>query len=188
MAEVFPQPKIFTFMKLKQLTVKRWGREYRCYNSIIKHLKLSVNEIFRFRKAVREGKIRFFREVPFVDDFEHRFFHEGDVRKVIDAYRSRKKEHREQKVCKKNATKVWINKRRETIFENMLKKQEEVIAKSIEEKPLEDVVEEESKEEQELEIVEENKHVEETKIGHWLGIYEKMLNGESVSDEMVSFH
>ena len=105
--------------------VSRWGREYRCYNSIIKYLKLSVNEIFRFRKAVKDGKIRFFREVPYVDDFEHRFFHEGDVRKVIDAYRSRKKERvepKQKKLTKKLQKQLWIKNRQTRILDDMLKK------------------------------------------------------------------
>lgn len=171
--------------------VSRWGREYRCYNSIIKYLKLSVNEIFRFRKAVKDGKIRFFREVPYVDDFEHRFFHEGDVRKVIDAYRSRKKERIEpkpKKLTKKRQKQLLIKNRQDRILDDMLKKQEEVIAKSLEEQPTEEVVEEKLEEELEIEIIEENEPVEETEMGHWLGIYEKMFDGESVSDEMVSFY
>ena len=171
--------------------VSRWGREYRCYNSIIKYLKLSVNEIFRFRKAVKDGKIRFFREVPHVDDFEHRFFHEGDVRKVIDAYRSRKKERvepKQKKLTKKLQKQLWIKNRQTRILDDMLKKQEEVIAKSLEEQPTEEVIEEKLEEEQEIEINNETEPVDETEMGHWLGIYEKMFDGESVSDEMISFH
>lgn len=178
-------------MKQKQLMVNRWGREYRCYNSIIKYLKLSVNEIFRFRKAVKDGKIRFFREVPHVDDFEHRFFHEGDVRKVIDAYRSRKKERvepKQKKLTKKLQKQLWIKNRQTRILDDMLKKQEEVIAKSFEEQPTEEVIEEKLKEEQEIEINNETEPVDETEMGHWLGIYEKMFDGESVSDEIVSFY
>ena len=171
--------------------VNRWGREYRCYNSIIKYLKLSVNEIFRFRKAVKDGKIRFFREVPYVDDFEHRFFHEGDVRKVIDAYRSRKKERIEpkpKKLTKKRQKQLLVKNRQDEILNDMLKKQEEVIAKSLEEQLTEEVIEENLEEEEKVEIIKEDELVDETEIGHWLGIYERMFSGESVSDEMVSFY
>ena len=69
-----------------------------------------------------------------------------------------------------------------------LKKQEEVIAKSFEEQPTEEVIEEKLKEEQEIEINNETEEVDETEMGHWLGIYEKMFDGESVSDEIVSFY
>ena len=191
MAEEKPQPNFLTLMKQSQLIVNRWGREYRCYNAIIKYLKLNTNEIFRFRKAVKCGKIRFFREVPHVDDFEHRFFHEGDVRKVIDAYRSRKKERvepKQKKLTKKRQKQLLVKNRQDEIFNDMLKKQEEVIAKSLEEQPTEEVVEEKLEEEQKVEIIEENEPVEETEIGHWLGVYERMFSGESVSDEMVSFY
>ena len=34
----------------KTLFVNRWGKYYRCYNSMIKHLKLSTREIFIFKK------------------------------------------------------------------------------------------------------------------------------------------
>ena len=165
----------------KTLFVNRWGRYYRCYNSVIKHLKLSTREIFIFKKAVHQGKIRFFKETPYVDDFEHRFFHVGDVRKVIDAYRTRRKENevpKQKKVGKKKQKRDWIKNRQNKILENMLKKQEEAIAKS----SLEVHVEEQ----EEVEEVKEVKIIEEKE--NWLGIYEKLFLGESCSEEIISFY
>lgn len=171
----------------KTLFVNRWGRDYRCYNSMIKHLKLSTREIFMFKKAVHQGKIRFFKEVPHVDDFEHRFFHVGDVRKVIDAYRTRKKANevpKQKKVGKKKQKRIWIKNRQNKILEDMLKKQEEAIAKSslevhVEEQE-EEVKEVKSIEEKEIKIIEEKEN--------WLGVYEKLFLGESCSEEMISFY
>lgn len=163
----------------KTLFVNRWGRDYRCYNSMIKHLKLSTREIFMFKKAVRQGKIRFFKEVPHVDDFEHRFFHVGDVRKVIDAYRMRKKENevpKQKKVGKKKQKRIWIKNRQNKILEDMLKKQEEAIAKS----SIEVHDEEQEEEVKEIKIIEEKEN--------WLGVYEKLFFGESCSEEMISFY
>lgn len=113
-------------MKKKILIATRWRRNYYCYNATKKHLKLSTKEIFIFRKAVQEGKIRFFREIPYVDDFEHRFFHIGDVRKVIDEFRTKKKERTEptkKKIGKKKRTRLWIKNRQNRILEEMIKKQ-----------------------------------------------------------------
>ena len=171
----------------KTLFVNRWGRDYRCYNSMIKHLKLSTREIFMFKKAVHQGKIRFFKEVPHVDDFEHRFFHVGDVRKVIDAYRTRKKANevpKQKKVGKKKQKRIWIKNRQNKILEDMLKKQEEAIAKS----SLEVHVEEQEEEVKEVKIIEEKevKIIEDKE--NWLGVYEKLFLGESCSEEMISFY
>ena len=171
----------------KTLFVNRWRRCYRCYNSMIKHLKLSTREIFIFKKAVHQGKIRFFKETPYVDDFEHRFFHVGDVRKVIDAYRTRKKENevpKQKKVGKKKQKRIWIKNRQNKILENMLKKQEEAIAKS----SLEVHVEEQEEEVKEVKIIEEKevKIIEDKE--NWLGVYEKLFLGESCSEEMISFY
>jgi len=166
----------------KTLFVNRWGRDYRCYNSMIKHLRLSTREIFMFKKAVNQGKIRFFREAPYVDDFEHRFFHVGDVRKVIDAYRTRKKENevpKQKKIGKKKQKRDWIKNRQNMILEDMLKKQEEAIAKSALEVHVEEQ-EEEVKEVKEVKIIEEKEN--------WLGIYEKLFLGESCSEEIISFY
>ena len=172
----------------KTLFVNRWGRDYRCYNSMIKHLRLSTREIFMFKKAVNQGKIRFFREAPYVDDFEHRFFHVGDVRKVIDAYRTRKKENevpKQKKIGKKKQKRDWIKNRQNKILEDMLKKQEEAIAKSslevhIEEHEDEVHVDEQEEEVKEVKIIEEKEN--------WLGIYEKLFLGESCSEEIISFY
>lgn len=163
----------------KTLFVNRWGRDYRCYNSMIKHLKLSTREIFMFKKAVNQGKIRFFKEAPYVDDFEHRFFHVGDVRKVIDAYRTRKKANevpKQKKVGKKKQKRDWIKNRQNKILEDMLKKQEKAIAKS----SFEVHVEEQKEEVKEVKIIEEKEN--------WLGVYEKLFLGESCSEEMISFY
>ena len=172
----------------KTLFVNRWGRDYRCYNSMIKHLKLSTREIFMFKKAVRQGKIRFFREAPYVDDFEHRFFHVGDVRKVIDVYRTRRKENevpKQKKVGKKKQKQIWIKNRQNKILEDMLKKQEEAIAKSslevhVEEHEEEVHVDEQKEEVKEVKIIEEKEN--------WLGVYEKLFLGESGSEEIISFY
>ena len=163
----------------KTLFVNRWVRDYRCYNSMIKHLRLSTREIFMFKKAVHQGKIRFFREAPYVDDFEHRFFHVGDVRKVIDAYRTRKKANevpKQKKIGKKKQKQLWIKNRQNMILEDMLKKQEKAIAKS----SLEVRVEAQEEEVKEVKIIEEKEN--------WLGIYEKLFLGESCSEEMISFY
>lgn len=172
----------------KTLFVNRWGRDYRCYNSMIKHLKLSTREIFMFKKAVHQGKIRFFREVPYVDDFEHRFFHVGDVRKVIDAYRTRKKENevpKPKKIGKKKQKQLWIKNRQNMILEDMLKKQEEAIAKSSIEVHVEEHEDKVHVEEQKEEV-KEVKNIEEKE--NWLGVYEKLFLGESCSEEMISFY
>ena len=164
----------------KTLFVNRWGRDYRCYNSMIKHLRLSTREIFLFKKAVHQGKIRFFREAPYVDDFEHRFFHVGDVRKVIDAYRTRKKANevpKQKKIGKKKQKRDWIKNRQNMILEDMLKKQEKAIAKSYLDEVHVEVQEEEVKE---VKIIEEKEN--------WLGVYEKLFLGESCSEEMISFY
>lgn len=164
----------------KTLFVNRWGRDYRCYNSMIKHLRLSTREIFMFKKAVHQGKIRFFREAPYVDDFEHRFFHVGDVRKVIDAYRTRKKANevpKQKKIGKKKQKRDWIKNRQNMILEDMLKKQEKAIAKSYLDEVHVEVQEEEVKE---VKIIEEKEN--------WLGVYEKLFLGESCSEEMISFY
>lgn len=173
----------------KTLFVNRWGRDYRCYNSMIKHLRLSTREIFMFKKAVHQGKIRFFKEAPYVDDFEHRFFHVGDVRKVIDAYRTRKKENevpkqkKKQKIGKKRLRQELIKNRQNIILEDMLKKQEEAIAKSSIE--VHDEEQEVYVDEQEIEVKEE-KIIEEKE--NRLGVYEKLFLGESCSEEMISFY
>ena len=172
----------------KTLFVNRWGRDYRCYSSMIKHLRLSTREIFMFKKAVNQGKIRFFREAPYVDDFEHRFFHVGDVRKVIDAYRTRRKENevpKQKKIGKKKLRRELIKNRQNIIFEDMLKKQEEAIAKSslevhVEEHEDEVHVDEQEEEVKEVKIIEEKEN--------WLGVYEKLFLGESCSEEMISFY
>ena len=81
-------------MKKFPLSIWKYNRNYKSYSFLSNYLRLSETERYIVRDAIKNKKIRFYVEVPHTGEIEHKFLHEGDVRKIIDTYRKNRKNNK----------------------------------------------------------------------------------------------